>query len=101
MSGPIYGISVVAALVLVASGSVPGVGNFAACNAEALDAVASRHGSPGGITPNTRDRERAADARRGDTARTEDPQLTGIDGEGAKNPAYQAAYRTCMRRSGF
>jgi hypothetical protein len=29
MSGPIHGISVVAAPVLVTSGSVPGVGNFA------------------------------------------------------------------------
>jgi hypothetical protein len=30
-----------------------------------------------------------------------DPQIHGMDAEGAKNPAYQAAYRSCMRRKGF
>ena len=30
-----------------------------------------------------------------------DPQLQGIDPEGAKDPAYVAAYKTCMRQAGF
>jgi hypothetical protein len=30
-----------------------------------------------------------------------DPQIHGMDAEGAKNPGYQAAYRSCMRRKGF
>jgi hypothetical protein len=48
-----------------------------------------------------KDRQQAERARRGETSRSEDPQLAGIDPEGAKDPAYQAAYRTCMRKSGF
>ena len=37
-----------------------------------------------------------------DTRRTEsDPQLQGIDPEGEKDPAYIAAYKKCMRQSGF
>jgi hypothetical protein len=101
MSGSVYSISVVAALVLVAAGSVPKEENFAACNAEARDAITPGSSTSGGVTANTKDRERAADARRGDAQRPEDPQLTGMDSDGAKNPDYQAAYRTCMRRSGF
>lgn len=30
-----------------------------------------------------------------------DPQLQGIDPEGEKDPAYIAAYKSCMRKSGF
>ena len=30
-----------------------------------------------------------------------DPQLQGIDPEGEKDPAYIAAYKKCMRQSGF
>jgi hypothetical protein len=30
-----------------------------------------------------------------------DPQLHGMEAEGAQNAAYQAAYRSCMRRKGF
>jgi hypothetical protein len=30
-----------------------------------------------------------------------DPQLQGIDPEGEKDPAYVAAYKRCMRQSGF
>ena len=33
--------------------------------------------------------------------RVADPQLQGIDPEGAKDPAYVAAYKKCMRQSGF
>lgn len=100
-------ITLIAALMLVGSGTVTGSGsvpnaeNFAACNAEARDAVKSGGSDSAAASPITKDRQRADDARRGDASRSEDPQLTGIDPDGAKNPAYQAAYRTCMRKSGF
>jgi hypothetical protein len=101
MSIPVYGVSVMAALTLIASGSVPESKDFAACNAEARDALKSGASAPSSASPIMKDRERADDAKRGDAPRSDDPQLTGIDTDGAKNPAYQAAYRTCMRRSGF
>jgi hypothetical protein len=48
-----------------------------------------------------KDRERADAARRGAPPRTDDGQLQGIAPDRASDPAYQAAYRSCMRRSGF
>jgi hypothetical protein len=94
-------MSLVVALLLASSTSVPTGENFAACNAEARDAIKSRSGDSAAASPITKDQQRADDARRGAGTPSEDPQRTGIDPEGAKNPAYQAAYRTCMRKSGF
>lgn len=96
-------IAIIAALLLASSTatSVPTGENFAACNAEAHDAIKSRSSDSAAASPIMKDQQRADDARRGAPKPTEDPQLTGIDPEGAKNPAYQAAYRTCMRKSGF
>jgi hypothetical protein len=97
-------LAIVAALLLAASGStssVPTAENFAACNAAARDAVKSSSTDSASASPITKDHQRADDARRGDPNRAEDPQLTGIDPNGAKNPEYQAAYRTCMRKGGF
>ena len=92
-------VSVAASLALILSGSVPIVADFASCNAEAIDTVTSAgFRAP---VPNTKDRDRAAAARRGLSTASEDAQVTGMDPEGAKDPAYQAAYRTCMRRRGF
>jgi hypothetical protein len=92
----------------VAHGDVPKPEDIVACNNEALETT--RKGSDSrGASPNARDHTRAADARRdaaasstsADTRRAPDPQLEGIDSDGAKDPAYQAAYRTCMRKAGF
>ena len=84
------------------SGSVPTAENFSACNAEARDALKSGGADSSSASPITKDHQRADEARRGDASRSEeDPQLAGIDQAGAKNPAYQAAYRTCMRKAGF
>lgn len=100
-------LTLIGALLLLASGtagsitSVPNAENFAACNAEARDAVKSRSGEGAAASPIMKDRQRADEARQGETGRSGDPQLAGIDPEGAKDPAYQAAYRTCMRKSGF
>ena len=30
-----------------------------------------------------------------------DPQIHGMDAEGARDPAYRAAYRVCMRKRGL
>jgi hypothetical protein len=81
------------------AGFLPIAADFASCNAEAVDAASAR--SSGAPVPNAKDNERAAATRRGDAPPSGDPQLTGMDLEGASDPAYQAAYRTCMRRRGF
>ena len=94
-----FSVSFAAALALILSGSVPIVADFASCNAEAVDAV-SFLGSRAPL-PITKDLERAEAARRGDATASDDAQLSGMDPERARDPAYQAAYRTCMRRRGF
>jgi hypothetical protein len=33
--------------------------------------------------------------------KSSDPQLTGMATDGITDAAYQATYRTCMRRNGF
>ena len=96
--------AIIVALLLAASTgqtSVPTAENFAACNAEARDAVKRPTADSPAASPIVKDEQRAGEARRGEPMRTDDAQLAGIDPEGAKNPAYQAAYRSCMRKSGF
>jgi hypothetical protein len=107
-------VSFVAIVVVLSGGStlaeadVAKPHDFAACNDEAQEATRKGHDSRG-ASPNARDHTRAADARRADTAAAtaggnqspSDPQLDGMDPEGAKDPTYQAAYRTCMRKAGF
>jgi hypothetical protein len=102
------------AAVIVLGGSrfaladVPKPEDIAACNNEAQETTRKGHDSRG-ASPNARDHHRAADARRGDAPSATpsgkpqalDPQLEGMDPDGAKDPAYQAAYRTCMRKAGF
>ena len=102
------GIAVVGAWS-VAYADVPTAANFASCNAEAREALKSGSASPKTAEPNTKDQDRAADARQGGQptdvtgkiAQSPDPQLEGMDAEGAKDPVFQAAYRTCMRKAGF
>lgn len=88
-------------------GQVPTAADFAACNDEAPRAVKAGMASPIG-----RDHVRADRARGGATAanspdftgralESSDPQIHGMDAEGANNATYQAAYRSCMRRKGF
>ena len=93
----------------VAYPQVPKAEDIAACNAEAERAVRAGTVSPDAAQPNTKDHHRAAQARRteapaqsgGAGVTSDDPQLAGMSVEGAKDPAYQAAYRTCMRKAGF
>jgi hypothetical protein len=93
------------AVVEPAGGQVPTAVDITACNDEAPQAVKA-----GAASPTTSDHTRAGHARGRalTTASTNDvgvesadPQIRGMAPEGAKNAAYQAAYRSCMRRKGF
>jgi len=110
---PLKFMSLLAAVVVFGSwglghADVPSTEHIAACNSEAQDA-ASKGSADRTASPNTKDQSRAAEARRdtapsdaaGRAARSSDPQLEGMDAEGAKDPLYQADYRTCMRKAGF
>jgi hypothetical protein len=90
-----------------ADGEVPTRADFAACNEEAPHAVKAGMASPikadyvradnvrgGAMTTNSTDFT-------GPVIESSDPQIHGMEAEGAKNATYQAAYRGCMRRKGF
>jgi len=110
---PLTSVSLIATLILfgawgVGHADVPKPDDIAACNNEAQEA-AHKGVDSRAASPNTKDQSRAADARRGDApsatvsgdTRSADPQIEGMDPNGAKDPVYQAAYRTCMRKGGF
>ena len=108
---------VVVTLLAAGVSLLPEVGNtqvptpidVTACNEQAREA------SPGSAaSPNAQDRARAADARdgragidrehtdsTGKITRSADAQIEGMDAAGAKDAAYRAAYRVCMRQKGF
>ena len=109
-----------AALTLLASlavtgtaeGQVPTAADITACNEDAPRAMRAGSASPTGG-----DQARADTARRSATltsatsataasapagvVESSDPQIHGMQRAGANNAAYQAAYRSCMRRKGF
>jgi hypothetical protein len=98
--------AIVASLVATA-GSVnaqtPTSADFTVCNADAQVAVKA-----GTATPTTKDYVRVESARTDSTTSvgpirmgSSDPQLTGMATDGITDAAYQATYRTCMRRKGF
>ena len=105
----LLGAVIVLATADVAYPQVPKAEDIAACNKEAQRAARDAAGSRDSAVPTTKDQGRAAAARGAEAkaqrsdggTKSEDPQLAGMDPEGAKDPAYQAAYRTCMRKSGF
>jgi hypothetical protein len=87
----------------------PTEANFAACNADAPAAMRA-----GTAPPTAKDYMRVEAARKDGAAIAHstdskgrvikgfsDPQLVGMASEGITDAAYQAAYRSCMRRSGF
>jgi hypothetical protein len=111
MSRGVTLVSVVAlTLVLVlttarmVAGQVPTATDMAGCNGHASDAM-----NTGAASPTVGDRDRAQSARGESTTanatekviESSDPQINGMEAEGAKMAAYQAAYRSCMRRNGF
>ena len=81
--------------------------DFAACNTAAQAAMKA-----GTATPTTKDYVRVESARTDSAAtwttwvgpismESSDPQLIGMVTDGITDTAYQATYRTCMRRNGF
>jgi hypothetical protein len=91
----------------MAGGEVPTSADFAACNREAPEAIKA-----GTTSPTMGDRVRADSARgsavtmsytdfTGKVIESSNPQIHGMEAEGAKDATYQAAYRSCMRRKGF
>ena len=110
-----YDLAVTLGLILLvsltatrtANGEVATAADSVACNQEAPSTTKARM-----ATPTTGDHARADRARAGamptgsialtgGVIESPDPQIHGMDAEGAKNPSYQAAYRSCMRRKGF
>jgi hypothetical protein len=102
-------IVIVFAISSVGYPQVPKRDDIAACNAEAQRTVNAGTNSGDSPLPTAKDHSRAAQARStkptgqdaGGGVKSDDPQLSGMNTEGAKDPAYQAAYRTCMRKAGF
>jgi hypothetical protein len=92
----------------IAHAEVPTAGDIAACNQAAREGVQDRAVSP--TSKDEVDADAARKVRQGTVdlpdgvrhgTQSPDPQIHGMDGEGAKDAAYRAAYRVCMRRSGF
>ena len=110
-----YKVVILLALILfvsfaatrTADGEVPTAADFAACNELAPQAVKAGAASPimGDHVRADRARGAAMTTNSADFARnvieSSDPQIHGMEAEGAKNATYQAAYRSCMRRKGF
>ena len=96
------------AVTRAAHGQVPTTADIAACNEDAPRTVKT-----GSASPTTGDQARADSARGGvamksttetstpGVVESSDPQIHGMQRAGANNAAYQAAYRSCMRRKGF
>jgi hypothetical protein len=87
----------------IAGADVPNDRDIAACNQTAREEFRSRS-----IAPISKD-EAGADAARTaaptggpeHATQSPDPQIHGMNGEGARDAAYRAVYRVCMRKSGF
>jgi hypothetical protein len=92
-----------------ATAQVPTAADFGHCNADALQGI-----KMGAVWPTKGDYARADRARgvtltatpksadaKGKAIESPDPQIHGMEAEGAKDALYQAAYRSCMRRQGF
>src|SRR5712692_2181779 len=105
-----YKVVMVLALILLVSlavtrtvgGEVPTAADFAACNEGAPQEVKA-----GTASPARGDHLRADSARASAVTTTytdiesANPQIHGMEAEGAKDATYQTAYRSCMRRKGF
>src|SRR3989442_14493113 len=84
----------------VAFPQVPKADDIAACNLEAQRAVRAGTGSAESALPNAKDQSRAAQAReagKGDGAKSDDPQLAGVEPKGPQGAANQAPTRIGTR----
>lgn len=109
---PMCGVAALLGMALclapgIARADVPTIDDMTACNQQAREGSRNRSASP-----TSKDQVDAEAARRvrastpvppGATAVTqsEDPQIHGMDAQGATDAAYRAAYRVCMRQRGF
>jgi hypothetical protein len=97
-----------------ARAEVPTAEDFAACNMKAAKEAASdavsasprTEGAPraGHLPPDARPKPSAPVLRdpTGSTLSSDkDPQINGMAADRANDPAYVAAYRSCMRQKGF
>jgi hypothetical protein len=92
----------------IARADVPTIGDMTACNQEAREGSRNRSASP---TSKDQTDAKAARLERDSTpvppgataagTKSEDPQIHGMDAQGATDAAYRAAYRVCMRQRGF
>jgi len=110
-----YIVVIVPALVILLSlaatrtveGQVPTAADFAACNREAPQVAKAGTTSPTKGDYVRADGERAGAVTTkstdftGKVIESSNPQIHGMEAEGAKDATYQAAYRSCMRRKGF
>lgn len=87
------------------AGAVPTAADVAACNEDAPQTIKT-----GSASPTVGDHARAESVRGEATTgaagiatgiESSDPQIHGMEAEGAKDAAFQAAFRSCMRRKGF
>ena len=94
---------------VIVHADVPTIADMTACNQEAGEGSRDRSASP-----TSKDHVDAEAARRerhgtavitpgvaGAVTQSEDPQIHGMDAQGATDAAYRAAYRVCMRKRGF
>jgi hypothetical protein len=92
-------VTMVVGAPVVASAQVPTPKDMAACNKKAQEELERGSASPR-TDRATKRAEIAADEKARET-RSDDSQIQGIDRERAKDPAYVAEYRKCMRQNGF
>lgn len=92
----------------VARAEVPTPADIAACNREARDRLEGGAASPTSKDEAGADAARQAGPPTGERAggsahltQSPDSHVHGMDGEGARDAAFRAAYRVCMRRHGF
>ena len=119
MKRPIgLGLAIVFLTFSTSAAQVPKPEDMASCNEKAKSELATASASPrtepaakgglgAGSPPINPKAESPRPAETGKppatsvAAQEKDPQLQGIDPEGAKDPAYVAAYKSCMRKAGF
>lgn len=92
----------------VTHADVPTIADMTACNQEAREGFRSRSASPtskdevdAGAARRARDSTASLPGATGAVTQSEDPQIHGMDTQGATDAAYRAAYRVCMRKRGF
>jgi hypothetical protein len=110
---PLRGVAIVLGVSLhlgagIVHADVPTTVDMTTCNQEAREDTRDRSASP--TLKDQADAEAARRQRPGSAAipgapgaatRSDDPQIHGMDAQGATDAAYRAAYRVCMRKRGF